>query len=414
MMKSLKTLSVVRVPARIAPRAFASQPLGKPPSTANYAKKDNQPVPPMDAQDLKQQPWQNRAAVDSQKNEDAGIKWEQKDLQREKKGSSSQQRDLGTPSYENKQQKNLSSDQQKQAMTKRMEEEGSLMEGRDFKTNTLKNSLKDDKKNMSQGTQDTSRFGVGPQNPQASSSAYQNYDQSRGQDSIKSTLNDAMGDAMKGTKDAMKDTKEALNDTKEAIMDSWKINTEGAMNMVTGEVAPIDEEIVTDHNELKSLHKKFKDTGDVQWYNQYIWELSRHSIAEELVFYPVLDKLDHTARDKRVAEHHKAKELAVKIEKMEKPSAEFSKAFDELHSEVLDHATVEENQDLAKLKSSASRDERITMARLFQFRKKIVPTRPHTAIPEVPAMLNEAMGLMMAPIDKFRDLFREFPDQKKA
>jgi hypothetical protein len=47
---------------------------------------------------------------------------------------------------------------------------------------------------------------------------------------------------------------------------------------------------------------------------------------------------------------------------------------------------------------------------MFQNRKMIAPTRPHPSAPEKPVLLNEAMGMMMAPIDRFRDLFRDYPN----
>ena len=38
-------------------------------------------------------------------------------------------------------------------------------------------------------------------------------------------------------------------------------------------------------------------------------------------------------------------------------------------------------------------DERINYGKMFQNRKKIVPTRPHTSSPEKPAMLEEVLFL---------------------
>lgn len=52
--------------------------------------------------------------------------------------------------------------------------------------------------------------------------------------------------------------------------------------------------IVHDHSELSDYYKQIKNAEDeetkVKWQNQFTWELARHSIAEELVVYPAMEK----------------------------------------------------------------------------------------------------------------------------
>lgn len=56
----------------------------------------------------------------------------------------------------------------------------------------------------------------------------------------------------------------------------------------------ISESIVHDHKELKEYYGNIKSAKDddtkKRWRNQFVWELARHSIAEELVVYPAMEK----------------------------------------------------------------------------------------------------------------------------
>jgi len=61
-----------------------------------------------------------------------------------------------------------------------------------------------------------------------------------------------------------------------------------------GVMQRVSELIKHDHAELRSYKNnilKGKDADEkVRWQNQFIWELARHSIAEELVVYPAKEK----------------------------------------------------------------------------------------------------------------------------
>lgn len=58
--------------------------------------------------------------------------------------------------------------------------------------------------------------------------------------------------------------------------------------------ARIIDTIRTDHREIEDYYSKVlgstSDKEKVQWQNQFTWELARHSIGEELVVYPQLEK----------------------------------------------------------------------------------------------------------------------------
>lgn len=56
----------------------------------------------------------------------------------------------------------------------------------------------------------------------------------------------------------------------------------------------VSDAIIHDHKELKDYYSKIKNESDSdtkkRWRNQFVWELARHSIAEELVVYPAMEK----------------------------------------------------------------------------------------------------------------------------
>ena len=54
------------------------------------------------------------------------------------------------------------------------------------------------------------------------------------------------------------------------------------------------EAIKHDHSELRDYYHKILDAKDAdtkaRWQNQFTWELARHSIGEELVVYPAMER----------------------------------------------------------------------------------------------------------------------------
>ena len=57
----------------------------------------------------------------------------------------------------------------------------------------------------------------------------------------------------------------------------------------------ISEAIKQDHREIESYYERIINSSDgdeqTRFQNQFTWELARHSIGEELVVYPVLEKM---------------------------------------------------------------------------------------------------------------------------
>lgn len=174
----------------------------------------------------------------------------------------------------------------------------------------------------------------------------------------------------------------------------------------------IDEQVIEDHEELKSIYQQYKTSGEMKFYNQFVYELCRHAVGEELILYPLIEGLGPTGKalaDQSRKDHHHMKEVLQKMESMTKgPKIAFDKEFDTLFVDLQTHMQMEESDDLKLVRDLVSAEDRVTYGKKFQNRKAIAPTRPHPSAPEKPVLLEEAMGLMLAPLDKFRDLFRQF------
>ncbi|KEF59570.1 uncharacterized protein A1O9_04415 [Exophiala aquamarina CBS 119918] len=177
-----------------------------------------------------------------------------------------------------------------------------------------------------------------------------------------------------------------------------------------------------DHAELKEYYENILGANDVdskiRWQNQFTWELARHSIGEELVVYPAMEKhLGNTGKqmaDRDRTEHNKrrwktqVKQLLHKFQGLSPSDSAFRPTLESLWSELSKHIDEEETQDLPALEKALPEGDSQALSKSFGRTKMFVPTRSHPAAPDKPPFETVA-GLMAAPIDKLSDLFRRFP-----
>ncbi|KAK4178081.1 hypothetical protein QBC36DRAFT_309561 [Triangularia setosa] len=159
--------------------------------------------------------------------------------------------------------------------------------------------------------------------------------------------------------------------------------------MATAAGNRVSDRIKHDHREPESYYNKIKsatsDGEKVRWQNQFVWELARHSIAEELVVYPAMRKKDRG-------------ELQI----MEASDPSFILAIDSLWEILAQHIKEEEQDDLPLLEKHIEEGDSEKMAASFS----------HPGAPDKPPYETVA-GLMAAPIDKLMDIFKELPSAEK-
>lgn len=70
-------------------------------------------------------------------------------------------------------------------------------------------------------------------------------------------------------------------------------------------MSTVSETIKHDHQELDEYYNNIlaatDDDTKTRWQNQFTWELARHSIGEEIVVYPAMEKL--VPNGKELADH---------------------------------------------------------------------------------------------------------------
>ncbi|RAH69838.1 HHE domain protein [Aspergillus aculeatinus CBS 121060] len=179
----------------------------------------------------------------------------------------------------------------------------------------------------------------------------------------------------------------------------------------------ISDAIKSDHRDLEEAYNNIltaaSDDEKRRWQNQFTWELARHSIGEELVLYPAMEEhlTDGKAMaDKDRAEHKTVKDHLEKFQNLKPDDAEFIPTLQGLWGSLSQHIKEEEEQDLVKLEANLDNEVSKAMVSSFKRTKMFVPTRSHPSAPDKPPFETVA-GLLAAPIDHIRDLFRKFPDQ---
>ncbi|KAK1249770.1 hypothetical protein MKX08_009773 [Trichoderma sp. CBMAI-0020] len=187
-------------------------------------------------------------------------------------------------------------------------------------------------------------------------------------------------------------------------------------------MSTISDAITKDHREIEQYYNEVinnpgnHDHQD-RYGNQFVWELARHSVGEELVVYPAMEKY-LGAKGKDMAESDRADHAVVKeklkvFQNMKASDPDYINKLQDLWGPLSEHIKEEEERDLPALEQQlqATEGESESMAKSFGRTKAFVPSRSHPSAGEHPPF-ETAMGMLAAPIDHLADLFRKFPDQK--
>ncbi|KAI1213305.1 uncharacterized protein F4807DRAFT_410507 [Annulohypoxylon truncatum] len=180
---------------------------------------------------------------------------------------------------------------------------------------------------------------------------------------------------------------------------------------------PLLSAIKHDHRELEAcephiMNHKSADER-IRYRNIFVWELARHSIGEEIVVYPAMEKHLNDGREmasKDREQHQTIKEQLYRFQGLEANDPEFGPTFRSLLASLQQHVKDEEEHDLPQLESKLDEDSLLKLSRSFERTKLFVPTRSHPMAPNVPPF-ETAVALLSAPIDKVADIFRKFPKE---
>jgi hemerythrin-like domain-containing protein len=133
-------------------------------------------------------------------------------------------------------------------------------------------------------------------------------------------------------------------------------------------------------------------------------ELVRHSVAEEVLVYPVVErKVSAEEAEHAREEHAEAEETLQRLEKLDADDPEFDDELAELMAEIRHHIEDEEGEMFAHMRQVIDADELRKLGARVEAFKKVAPTRPHPHVPNT-ALARTAAGPAASLLDRMRDL----------
>ncbi|KAL0483880.1 hypothetical protein AKO1_004574 [Acrasis kona] len=167
-----------------------------------------------------------------------------------------------------------------------------------------------------------------------------------------------------------------------------------------------------DHEEMYEYYDKYKESKDwkerTQWLDKIHWELARHSAAEELRLYPLIEK--HLEKGKflvqtALLEHTLVKENLAAFEVLSKWDEKdidlklFDELVDRFMVDLRAHNNEEEELQFPKLDEKLSEEEKLELAKQLSAAKEAAPTHVHPHMPNRPS---QGLGLF-APVQGLVD-----------
>ncbi|CAG7946533.1 unnamed protein product [Penicillium nalgiovense] len=182
----------------------------------------------------------------------------------------------------------------------------------------------------------------------------------------------------------------------------------------------ISEAIKDDHRKLESCYNIIVNSEDederTRFQNQFTWELARHSVAEELVLFPAMEKLRSDGKEKLDddrREHSALKEQLYVFQDLNSSDPRFIPTITMMMEGLARHMQDEETNDLVILEESLTSDESEKLAESLGRTKMFVPSRSHSYDLGNPHYETVA-DLLTAPLDHLRDLFRKWPEEEEG
>ena len=134
-------------------------------------------------------------------------------------------------------------------------------------------------------------------------------------------------------------------------------------------------------------------------------EVMRHSVAEEMFVYPVMERdipggKDEVEHDKE--EHEQIVRVLKDLEGVDPADGRFVELVQQLRSVLQHHATDEEAEQFPQLRAHVPHEQLVEMAEKVDKAKKLAPTRPHPTAPHSQAF-HKLVGPGVGFVDRLRD-----------
>jgi hemerythrin superfamily protein len=143
--------------------------------------------------------------------------------------------------------------------------------------------------------------------------------------------------------------------------------------------------IAADHRTVEQLFEKLQKANNTQIYNcfnQIYQVLNLHTRAEELVFYPALQKYEETKKYVEEAEekHAKATGILEEMQEIKPTDAEFKTKMYELKKAFKHHVEEEENKIFSAVRACMSYQQLTKLAQEFQAAKARIELEVQSAM----------------------------------
>jgi len=164
------------------------------------------------------------------------------------------------------------------------------------------------------------------------------------------------------------------------------------------------EEMFTELESLRGASTDEARSRRKELTEQVTIELVRHSVAEEVLVYPKVEKkvsaeeVEHARK-----EHAEAEETLHRLEKLDPDDPAFDDELETLMGEIRHHIEDEEGEMFAHMRQVMAEDELRSMGARVEAFKKVAPTRPHPNVPNE-ALPRMAAGPAASLFDRMRDL----------
>ena len=183
---------------------------------------------------------------------------------------------------------------------------------------------------------------------------------------------------------------------------------------MTDEQRDVIEVLEHDHREVEEMFAELESlsgasTEDAiarrkELTEQVTIELVRHSVAEEVLVYPQVEKKVSAEEVEHAREEHaEAEETLHRLEKLDADDPAFDDNLATLIGEIRHHIEDEEGQMFAHMRQVIPADELRKLGARVEAFKKAAPTRPHPNVPNEP-LARAAAGPAASLFDRMRDL----------
>ena len=183
---------------------------------------------------------------------------------------------------------------------------------------------------------------------------------------------------------------------------------------MTDDHRDVIEVLETDHREVEEMFAELESlrgaaTDEAQARRKTVTEqvtieLVRHSVAEEVLVYPQVErKISAEEAEHAREEHAEAEETLQRLEKLDADDPSFDDELATLMREIRHHIEEEEGQTFAHMRQAMDPEELRTLGSRVEAFKKVAPTRPHPNVPNEPGP-RMAAGPAASLFDRMRDL----------